>query len=78
MSAQTYASRLPAASGRLWAMIESHLVEGNQNLDSGEPLAYGKSIYRRRIGGRYAYAASPAGECGKSAPRLGFTASLKK
>ncbi|OSM95072.1 3-deoxy-7-phosphoheptulonate synthase AroG [Lonsdalea populi] len=25
-------------------MIESHLVEGNQNPDSGEPLVYGKSI----------------------------------
>ncbi|MBX9383416.1 3-deoxy-7-phosphoheptulonate synthase AroG, partial [Serratia marcescens] len=25
-------------------MIESHLVEGNQNLESGEPLVYGKSV----------------------------------
>ena len=59
-------------------MIESHLVEGNQSLDSGEPLAYGKSITDACIGWEeYRYAASSAGECGKSAPRLGFTASLK-
>lgn len=25
-------------------MIESHLVEGNQSLESGEPLVYGKSV----------------------------------
>ena len=31
-------------------MIESHLVEGNQSLDSGEPLAYGKSITDACIG----------------------------
>lgn len=31
-------------------MIESHLVEGNQNLESGEPLAYGKSITDACIG----------------------------
>ena len=31
-------------------MIESHLVEGNQSLDSGEPLVYGKSITDACIG----------------------------
>lgn len=31
-------------------MIESHLVEGNQNPDSGEPLTYGKSITDACIG----------------------------
>nr|MBA2815159.1 Phospho-2-dehydro-3-deoxyheptonate aldolase,Phe-sensitive [Candidatus Pantoea persica] len=25
-------------------MIESHLVEGNQSLESGEPLVHGKSV----------------------------------
>ncbi|MCU5774225.1 3-deoxy-7-phosphoheptulonate synthase AroG [Erwiniaceae bacterium BAC15a-03b] len=31
-------------------MIESHLVEGNQNLDGGEPLVYGKSVTDACIG----------------------------
>ncbi|AJJ62910.1 3-deoxy-7-phosphoheptulonate synthase AroG [Yersinia aldovae] len=31
-------------------MIESHLVEGNQNLESGEPLIYGKSVTDACIG----------------------------
>ena len=31
-------------------MIESHLVEGNQNLESGEPLVYGKSVPAGCIG----------------------------
>ncbi|RRZ93001.1 3-deoxy-7-phosphoheptulonate synthase AroG [Erwinia sp. 198] len=31
-------------------MIESHLVEGNQNLESGEPLIYGKSVTDGCIG----------------------------
>lgn len=31
-------------------MIESHLVEGNQNPDNGEPLTYGKSITDACIG----------------------------
>lgn len=31
-------------------MIESHLVEGNQNPESGEPLVYGKSITDACIG----------------------------
>ena len=31
-------------------MIESHLVEGRQNPDSGEPLTYGKSITDACIG----------------------------
>ncbi|MEA1064469.1 3-deoxy-7-phosphoheptulonate synthase AroG [Erwinia sp. HR93] len=31
-------------------MVESHLVEGNQNPDSGEPLVYGKSITDACIG----------------------------
>ena len=31
-------------------MVESHLVEGNQSLESGEPLAYGKSITEACIG----------------------------
>ncbi len=31
-------------------MIESHLVEGNQSLESGEPLVYGKSITDACIG----------------------------
>ncbi|WP_043146830.1 3-deoxy-7-phosphoheptulonate synthase AroG [Serratia marcescens] len=31
-------------------MIESHLVEGNQNLERGEPLVYGKSVTDGCIG----------------------------
>ncbi|ACS84967.1 3-deoxy-7-phosphoheptulonate synthase AroG [Musicola paradisiaca] len=31
-------------------MVESHLVEGNQNLDGGEPLVYGKSVTDACIG----------------------------
>jgi 3-deoxy-7-phosphoheptulonate synthase len=31
-------------------MVESHLVEGNQSLDSGEPLVYGKSVTDGCIG----------------------------
>lgn len=31
-------------------MIESHLVEGNQSLESGEPLVYGKSVTDGCIG----------------------------
>lgn len=31
-------------------MIESHLVEGSQNLESGEPLTYGQSITDACIG----------------------------
>lgn len=31
-------------------MIESNLVEGNQNLESGEPLVYGKSVTDACIG----------------------------
>lgn len=31
-------------------MVESHLVEGNQNLESGEPLVYGKSVTDACIG----------------------------
>ncbi|CNH96362.1 phospho-2-dehydro-3-deoxyheptonate aldolase [Yersinia frederiksenii] len=31
-------------------MIESHLVEGNQNRESGEPLTYGKSVTDACIG----------------------------
>ncbi|MFG5856255.1 3-deoxy-7-phosphoheptulonate synthase AroG [Serratia marcescens] len=31
-------------------MIESHLVEGNQNLENGEPLVYGKSVTDGCIG----------------------------
>jgi len=31
-------------------MIESHLVEGNQSLESGEPLVYGKSVTDACIG----------------------------
>lgn len=31
-------------------MIESHLVEGNQNLESGEPLTYGQSVTDACIG----------------------------
>jgi 3-deoxy-7-phosphoheptulonate synthase len=31
-------------------MIESHLVESNQNLESGEPLVYGKSVTDACIG----------------------------
>jgi len=31
-------------------MIESHLVEGNQSLESGEPLVYGQSITDACIG----------------------------
>ncbi|MBN3184051.1 3-deoxy-7-phosphoheptulonate synthase AroG [Pectobacterium brasiliense] len=31
-------------------MVESHLVEGNQNLESGEPLVYGRSVTDACIG----------------------------
>lgn len=31
-------------------MIESHLIEGNQSLESGEPLVYGKSVTDACIG----------------------------
>jgi 3-deoxy-7-phosphoheptulonate synthase len=31
-------------------MIESHLVEGNQSLEGGEPLVYGKSVTDACIG----------------------------
>ncbi|MDJ8845122.1 3-deoxy-7-phosphoheptulonate synthase AroG, partial [Salmonella enterica] len=31
-------------------MVESHLVEGNQSLESGQPLTYGKSITDACIG----------------------------
>ncbi len=31
-------------------MVESHLVEGNQSLESGEPLTYGKSVTDACIG----------------------------
>lgn len=31
-------------------MIESHLVEGSQSLESGEPLTYGKSVTDACIG----------------------------
>src|SRR5471030_178734 len=31
-------------------MVESHLVEGNQSLDSGEPLVYGQSVTDACIG----------------------------
>ncbi|STQ79420.1 Phospho-2-dehydro-3-deoxyheptonate aldolase, Phe-sensitive [Hafnia alvei] len=35
----------------LWAvMIESHLEEGNQNLEGTEPLVYGKSVTDACIG----------------------------
>ncbi|MGP4128955.1 3-deoxy-7-phosphoheptulonate synthase AroG [Pantoea tagorei] len=36
--------------GIIGVMIESHLVEGNQSLESGEPLVYGKSITDACIG----------------------------
>lgn len=36
--------------GVIGVMIESHLVEGNQSLESGEPLVYGKSITDACIG----------------------------
>ncbi len=47
----TFASRLPVAKKAIiGVMVESHLVEGNQSLESGEPLAYGKSITDACIG----------------------------
>jgi 3-deoxy-7-phosphoheptulonate synthase len=36
--------------GIIGVMIESHLVEGNQSLESGEPLLYGKSVTDACIG----------------------------
>ncbi|MDU6432786.1 MAG: 3-deoxy-7-phosphoheptulonate synthase AroG [Pantoea sp.] len=36
--------------GIMGVMIESHLVEGNQSLESGEPLVYGKSVTDACIG----------------------------
>jgi len=36
--------------GIVGVMIESHLVEGNQSLESGEPLVYGKSVTDACIG----------------------------
>lgn len=37
-------------SAIIGVMIESHLVEGNQSLESGEPLVYGKSVTDACIG----------------------------
>jgi 3-deoxy-7-phosphoheptulonate synthase len=37
-------------NAEIGVMIESHLVEGNQNLESGEPLVYGKSVTDACIG----------------------------
>lgn len=37
-------------SAIMGVMIESHLVEGNQSLESGEPLVYGKSVTDACIG----------------------------
>ncbi|MGL4861038.1 MAG: 3-deoxy-7-phosphoheptulonate synthase, partial [Enterobacteriaceae bacterium] len=31
-------------------MVESHLVEGNQNADNGKPLVYGQSVTDACIG----------------------------
>ncbi|MBE5250924.1 MAG: 3-deoxy-7-phosphoheptulonate synthase AroG [Enterobacterales bacterium endosymbiont of Blomia tropicalis] len=36
--------------GIIGVMIESHLVEGNQSLENGEPLIYGKSVTDACIG----------------------------
>ncbi|MDR7341621.1 3-deoxy-7-phosphoheptulonate synthase [Pantoea alhagi] len=36
--------------GIIGVMIESHLVEGNQSLESGEPLVYGQSVTDACIG----------------------------
>ncbi|XPE63951.1 hypothetical protein ACNKHU_03325 [Shigella flexneri] len=47
----TFASRSPVAKRPIiGVMVESHLVEGNQSLESGGPLAYGKSITDACIG----------------------------
>ena len=43
--ARDIAAQLAAGEGRIMgAMIESHLVEGRQNLVAGQPLEYGKSV----------------------------------
>ena len=49
-SAQMFVSRLLAAKAVIGVMIESHLVEGNQNLEGSEPLVYGKSVTDACIG----------------------------
>jgi len=43
--ASDVAAQLAAGEERIMgAMIESHLVEGRQNLIAGQPLEYGKSV----------------------------------
>ena len=43
--ARDVAAQLAAGEERIMGvMIESHLVEGRQNLVAGEPLEYGKSV----------------------------------
>lgn len=60
-------------------MVESHLVEGNQSLESGEPLAYGKSITDawHRLG-RYRCSVTSTGECSKSASRVRFNCRMRR
>lgn len=33
-------------------MVESHLVEGNQSLESGQPLTYGKALLTPVLAGK--------------------------
>ena len=49
--AQDVANQLAAGDDRIvGVMVESHLVEGRQNLEPGKPLEYGKSITDACIG----------------------------
>ncbi len=60
-------------------MVESHLVEGNQSLESGEPLAYGKSITDACIGWEeYRCSVTSTGECSKSASRVRFNCRMRR
>ncbi|SPX56494.1 2-keto-3-deoxy-D-arabino-heptulosonate-7-phosphate synthase I alpha [Klebsiella pneumoniae] len=56
-------------------MIESHLVEGNQSLESGEPLTYGKSVTDACIGWEDTETIlRQLAEAVKTPPRLSYSA----
>ncbi|MCW0136271.1 hypothetical protein OIU92_08270 [Escherichia coli] len=60
-------------------MVESHLVEGNQSLESGEPLAYGKSITDACIGWEDTDALlRQLANAGKSASRVRFNCRMRR
>lgn len=69
--------RMPADRGGeraiMGVMIESHLVEGNQSLESGEPLTYGKSVTDACIGWEDTNDPASAGGSGENPPRLSYS-----